>query len=190
MSDFIRPIDTQALNAILDRFALKTYNGLGLNSTGGTASGGSRNIVVDQVSLSSAARQIFATSGSYFPARAAGVGAVASQSSRFDSVDLSGASFVGQILDGAVFNNSILKDVNFVGASLRGAIFSASLVEGARFNQADLSGANLSGAQGLAISQVQGSITDGATVFPAGIGNAINGTFGATGGTPFNAQEN
>ncbi|MDX2144183.1 MAG: pentapeptide repeat-containing protein [Rhodospirillaceae bacterium] len=175
MSDFIRPINTQAINAVLDRFALKTYNGLGLNSTGGTASGNPRNVVVDQVTLSAAARKIFATSGSFFPERASGVGAVASRATRFDSVDLSGASFVGQILDGATFSSSILKDVNFVGASLRGAIFKASLVEGARFNQADLSGADLTGAQGLQFSQIQGAVTDTATVLPTGIGNPISG---------------
>ena len=184
MSDTITPITTQRLSGINDAFALKTFNGSGLSSTGETPSGNSRNVVLDHVRLSAAARQFIATSSTPFPEREAGVRSLVQGATSFNDADLSGASFVGQLLDGAVFSNTILKDANFVGASLRGAIFNASLVTGARFNHADLSGANLSGAQGLEFTQVQGSITDSSTVFPVGIGNAIQGTFGAAGGTP------
>jgi uncharacterized protein YjbI with pentapeptide repeats len=79
-----------------------------------------------------------------------------------------------------VFSNVVLKDVNFSSTSLRGARFEAALVDGARFERADLTGANLSGAQGLVYRQIQGAIFDGSTIFPAGIGTPIFGTFTGT----------
>jgi uncharacterized protein YjbI with pentapeptide repeats len=185
MSESITPITRFAISGINDSRSLKTYNGTGLSSTGGTPSGNPRNFVADQVFLSASARQFISSSTSFFPLREAGLAALENGATTFNEVDLSGASFVGQILDGAVFLNSTLMNVNFVGASLRGAIFSASYVEGARFNQADLRGADLVGAQGLTFAQVQGATTDATTLLPTGIGNAISGTFGANGATPF-----
>jgi uncharacterized protein YjbI with pentapeptide repeats len=176
MSDSITALTTFALTGISDARALKTYNGTGLSSTGSASNSNPRNFIADQVFLSAAARQFISTSATFFPARETGIDALTKGATSFHEADLSGASFIGQILDGAIFSNSILKDVNFVGASLRGAIFSASLVEGARFNQADLSGANLIGAQGLTFSQVQGALTDADTQLPTGIGNTILGT--------------
>jgi len=166
MSDTITPITLYAANIINEAFALRSYNSLGLTSTGGTRSGNPRDVIVDQVNLSAAARQVISTSATSFPDRALGIEALTFGATAFNDVDISGASFVGQILDGALFSNTILRDVNFVGASLRGAIFSSSVVEGARFNQADLSGANLLGAQGLVFSQIQGARTDSATQLP------------------------
>jgi uncharacterized protein YjbI with pentapeptide repeats len=185
MSDGITPITRFALSPVNDAAALKTYNARGLNSTGGALSGSPRNVVFDHVWLSAEARRLVSTAPSSFPERSAGLDALGRGVTRFSDADLSGAAFVGQILDGAVFANTILRDVNFVGASLRGAIFTASPVDGTRFNQADLSGADLTGAQGLTFAQIQGATTDAATVLPVGIGNDINGTFGANGAVPF-----
>jgi hypothetical protein len=175
MSDSITALTRFAIRGLNDSRSLKTYNGSGLSSTGTTPSGNPRNFVADQVTLSSDARRVIATSNGFFPEREAGLNALTNATTFFSDQDLSGASFVGQILDGAVFNNSNLTGVNFVGASLRGAIFSATVVDGARFNQANLSGADLTGAQGLVFSQIQGSITDTQTLLPAGIGNRILG---------------
>jgi uncharacterized protein YjbI with pentapeptide repeats len=175
MSDTITPITLYAAALINDAFALRTYNGLGLSSTGGTRTGNPRDVIVDQVTLSEAARNAVSTNASSSLDRTAGLAALHSGATNFNDVDLSGAAFVGQILDGAVFSNSILRDVNFVGASLRGAIFNSSVVDGARFNQADLSGANLLGAQGLVFSQIQGATTDAETLLPEGVGNRILG---------------
>jgi uncharacterized protein YjbI with pentapeptide repeats len=175
MSDSITALTRFAIRGLNDARSLKTYNGSGLSSTGTTSSGNPRDFVADQVTLSTEARRVIATANGFFPEREAGLNAVTNGETFFNDQDLSGASFVGQILDGAVFNNSNLTGVNFVGASLRGTIFSASVVDGARFNQANLSGADLTGAKGLVFSQLQGAITDTFTVLPTGIGNRILG---------------
>ena len=53
--------------------------------------------------------------------REANLAALESGATSFNEIDLSGASYVVKVLDGAVFLNATLKNVNFVGASLRGA---------------------------------------------------------------------
>ena len=63
-----------------------------------------------------------------------------------------------------------------------------ALVTGAIFAQSDLRGADLSGAQGLDFMQVAQATFDTTTRFPAGIGNAIFGTFQATGGAASSAR--
>jgi uncharacterized protein YjbI with pentapeptide repeats len=181
----ITPITTYTLTGINENYALQNYNGLGVGSTGNSSSGSSRNLIVDQVTLSAAAQQVIATNTSSFATRPQGIAAVNSGGIVFNNQDISGAAFVGQNLDGANFTNTILRDVNFTGASLRGATFTSSIVDGARFNAADLSGANLLGAQGLKFSQIQGAFFDNDTQLPQAIGNLIFGTFGARGGTPF-----
>ncbi|MDX2223558.1 MAG: pentapeptide repeat-containing protein [Rhodospirillaceae bacterium] len=181
MSDFLTPITARFPSPPSSRTALSDYNALGLNSQGQSPTGDSRNIIVDQISLSAAAQAIVAAGvGAAFPARAQGVAQFAQGATTYVNVDLSGAVFLGQNLDGAVFSNVILKDVNFSSTSLRGARFDASLLVGARFERADLTGADLSGAQGLVYGQIQGAIFDATTRFPAGIGNPILGTFTGT----------
>ncbi|MBL8628586.1 MAG: pentapeptide repeat-containing protein [Rhodospirillaceae bacterium] len=181
----VTPITTYTVTGINESYALRNYNGLGIGSTGNAPSGNARNLIVDQVTLSAAAQQIISTGTSSFAARSTGLTAVNNGAVVFDGKDISGAAFVGQNLDGVSFNNSVLRDVNFTGASLRGATFTSSVVDGARFNAADLTGANLSGAQGLQFSQIQGAFLDETTQLPLAIGNLIFGTFGARGGTPF-----
>lgn len=181
----ITPITTYTVTGINESFALRNFNGLGLTSTGGSPRGTARDLIIDTVSLSSAAQQVISTANSAFAGRPAGVTALNNFATNFVNQDISGASFVGQNLDGASFTNSILQNVNFTGASLIGAQFSASVVDGARFNAANLSGANLSGASGLTFNQLQGALLDGTTQLPEAIGNLIFGTFGARGGTPF-----
>ncbi len=90
--------------------------------------------------------------------------------------------FIGQNLRGATFTGSILIGANFTAADLRDSKFVTTLVTGARFAQADLRGADLSGAQDLEFAQLAHATFDTTTTFPAGIGNAIFGTFGAVGG--------
>lgn len=183
----ITPITTYTLSGIVESYSLQNFNGLGLTSSGRVAgtTGSPRALIVDQVTLSAQAQQLISTRNSAFPSRPEGVESLGNGTLDFDGVDISGAVFVGQVLDGARFNNAVLRDVNFTGASLMGARFTASVVEGARFNQANLSGANLDGARGLKFEQVQGAYTDATTVLPKSIGNLISGTFGAAGGTPF-----
>lgn len=181
MSDFLTPITARFPVLPSARSALSDYNALGLTARGESPTGDSRNIVIDQVTLSAAAQAIIASGGGFaFPARAQGVAQFTQGATTFTNVDLSGAVFLGQNLDGAVFSNVILKDVNFSSTSLRGARFEASLVDGARFERADLTGADLSGAQGLLYGQIQGAVFDASTRFPAGIGSRIFGTFTGT----------
>jgi len=181
----ITPITTYTLTGINEFYALRNFNGLGLNSTGGTPSGNPRSLIIDTISLSAEAQQIISTETSSFASRPSGLTSLNSSATSFGDQDISGASFVGQNLDGATFTNTILRDVNFTGASLAGARFTSSLVEGARFNAANLSGADLQGAQGLKFEQIQGAFIDSTTLLPQAIGNLIFGTFGARGGTPF-----
>ncbi|MCB2000002.1 MAG: pentapeptide repeat-containing protein [Rhodoferax sp.] len=178
MSDFITPITAQYPPPPSSSSSLSIYNTRGLTSAGQSPTGDSRNIIVDQISLSATALAFISSGGAAaFPSRAQGVSALVQGATGFSNVDLSGAVFLGQNLDGVRFSNTILKDVNFSSASLRGAQFAASLVEGARFDRADLTGADLSGAQGLVFAQIQGATFDSSTVFPEGIGNQIFGTF-------------
>lgn len=183
----ITPITTYTLSGIVESYSLRTFNGLGLTSSGRVAgtTGSPRNLIIDQVSLSAAAQEIMAARSEPFAARTSGLKALTQGGLDFTDVDISGAAFVGQILDGATFTNAVLRDVNFTGASLAGARFVSSAVDGARFNQANLSGADLAGAKGLRFEQVQGAITDASTILPKSVGNLITGTFGAAGGTPF-----
>ena len=178
MSDFITPITAQFPAGPSSNSALSLYNARGLTATGGSPTGDSRNIIVDQVSLSAEAQRFISSGGATsFPGRATGVSQYVQGGTQFEHSDLSGAVFLGQNLDGAKFSNVILNDVNFNSTSLRGARFEASLVQGARFDRADLTGADLSGAQGLKFNQVQGAIFDSTTIFPPDIGNRIFGTF-------------
>ncbi len=142
------------------------------NQTGPTQSG--VNTVLDTVALSAQAREAINEGVSSFSDRTEGLRQIGNGSvDSFINRDYSGAIFFGQNLDGALFQNAVLKDVNFAATSLRGAVFISSLVDGAQFGQADISGADLSGAQGLTLAQIQNATFDDSAIFPAGIGNDI-----------------
>ena len=133
--------------------------------------------ILDNISLSAAAQQFISTATSSFPQRSQALGKLASGNfSTFGVGDYSGAAFIGQNLQNAIFENALLAHVNFSSANLQGARFISSVVTGANFNQANLYGADLRGAQGLIFAQVQGANFDRTTRFPVGIGAAILGT--------------
>ena len=174
MSDILTPFSPGIPTVTSVNASLTAYNQRGLSARGESTAGNVKNIVIDTVTLSAEAQRLISSGGAFlFPARADGLKALVLGTTAFVNVDLSGAALIGQRLDGALFSNAVLKDVNFTATSLRGARFEATLVEGARFNQADLTGADLTGAQGLLFTQIQGATFDETTALPAGIGNAI-----------------
>jgi uncharacterized protein YjbI with pentapeptide repeats len=136
--------------------------------------------VLDNISLSAAAQQFISTANSAFPARSGALQQLASGNvSTFGVGDYSGAAFIGQNLQGAVFDGAILANANFSSANLQGAKFTNALVTGANFTQADLRGADLRDAQGLVFQQIQGATFDQSTLLPTRIGANIFGTFDA-----------
>jgi len=176
VSDILTPFSPGIPTVTSVNASLSAYNQRGLASRGDSTTGNPRNLIVDQITLSAEAQRLISSGGAFlFPDRAEGLALYVAGGTAFANVDLSGAVFLAQKLDGAIFSNVLLKDANFTAASLRGARFEASLVDGARFNQADLTGADLSGAQGLVFSQIQGATFDATTVLPTGIGNSILG---------------
>ncbi|TAL04550.1 MAG: pentapeptide repeat-containing protein [Rhodospirillaceae bacterium] len=139
--------------------------------------------ILDNISLSAAAQKYISTAGSAFPVRPESLTRLASGNlTMLGAGDYSGAAFIGQNLQNAIFENALLTNANFSSANLQGSQFIASVVTGANFAQSDLRGADLRGAQGLMFSQVQSATFDNTTQFPSTIGANIFGTFGASGG--------
>ena len=140
--------------------------------------------ILDNISLSAAAQKFISTAVSSFPERPQALSRLAvGNFTMLGAGDYSGAAFIGQNLQNAVFDNALLVNANFSNANLQGARFTASVVTGANFTQADLRSADLRGAQGLVFAQVQGAAFDTSTLFPTGIGADIFGTFGAHDGS-------
>ncbi len=141
-----------------------------------------RGTILDTISLSADAQVFISANRAAFTERGQGMAELAKGTTTFGANDYSGAMFIGQNLRGATFNGSLLVGTNFTAANLRDSKFVNTLVTGARFAQADLRGADLSGAQDLNFDQIAHANFDATTTFPTGIGNAIFGTFSATGG--------
>ncbi len=141
-----------------------------------------RGTILDTISLSAEAQVFISANRAAFSNRGQGMAELASGITEFGARDYSGAMFIGQNLRGATFNGSILIGTNFTATNLRDAKFTNALLTGARFAQADLRGTDLSGAQDLNFDQIAQAKFDTTTIFPSGIGNAIFGTFSASGG--------